>query len=242
MKAVMREVAQARRHYSKLPFFEFLRRETIAPRDRLAFHPCMAPFVLALPDLDRYVLRDELSTDRHQALVNALVRDDDPQWRWYLEDLAKLGFDRASGVAQVLRSSMKDDMRESRMLASRLAQAIHAAAPVEKLVIVECLRQAGDVLFELTSAIAQQVRAAGGPELRYLGQHHFARAAGHASRGVDERVLEKIELDPVARVRCLGLAFRVFDLFADWSNELLAYAENSLAQRTLPQLVHGRTA
>jgi hypothetical protein len=32
MKAVMRELAQAKRHQSKLPFFEFLRCDTIAPR------------------------------------------------------------------------------------------------------------------------------------------------------------------------------------------------------------------
>jgi hypothetical protein len=53
MTAVMQELAQAKRHYSKLPLFEFPRSETLAPRDRLAFLPCMAPFVLAFPDLNR---------------------------------------------------------------------------------------------------------------------------------------------------------------------------------------------
>lgn len=47
MKAVMRELAQAKRHYSKLPLFEFLRCEAIAPRDRLGFLPGIAPFILA---------------------------------------------------------------------------------------------------------------------------------------------------------------------------------------------------
>jgi hypothetical protein len=60
--------------------------------------------------------------------------------------------------------------------------------------------------------------------------------------GMDHRILEAIPLTDAARARCLGLAFRVFDLFADWSAELLAYAKNSLASRTVPHLVHGRTA
>ena len=64
MKAVMRELAQAKRHYSKLPLFEFLRSESIPPRDRLAFYPCMAPFILAFSDLNRFVLREETSKTR----------------------------------------------------------------------------------------------------------------------------------------------------------------------------------
>ena len=55
MKDVMRQLAQAKRHYSKLPLFEFLRTESIPPRDRLAFYPCMAPFIMSFGDLNRFV-------------------------------------------------------------------------------------------------------------------------------------------------------------------------------------------
>jgi hypothetical protein len=78
--------------------------------------------------------------------------------------------------------------------------------------------------------------------LRYLGLFHFARETGHAMHGMDHRILEAISLSAFERTRCLDLAFRVFDLFADWSAELLAYAKNTLASRTVPHLVHGRTA
>ena len=60
--------------------------------------------------------------------------------------------------------------------------------------------------------------------------------------GLDHRVLEEIPLTELERVRCLDLSFRVFDLFADWSAELLAYAKNAIAHRTTPHIVHGRTA
>jgi hypothetical protein len=242
MKAVMRELAQAKRHYSKLPLFEFLRCESIAPRDRLAFLPCMAPFILAFSDLNRFVLRDEGSLDPHQKLVNEHTREDDHHWPWYLEDLAKLGFDRSSHVTQVLRSYMKDDTQQNRMLAARLAQILYAATPTEKLVVVEAIEETGNVLFGLTTKIAAQLQAEGGPELRYLGQFHFARETGHAMHGMDHRILEAIPLTELERMRCLDLSFRVFDLFADWSAELLAYAKNALALRTPAQFLHGRTA
>jgi hypothetical protein len=67
MKAVMRELAQAKRHYSRLPLFEFLRTESVAPRDRLAFYPCMAPFILAFSDLNRFVLSRTSFTLRESA-------------------------------------------------------------------------------------------------------------------------------------------------------------------------------
>jgi hypothetical protein len=246
MKAVMRELAQAKRHYSKLPFFEFLRCESIAPRDRLAFFPGIAPFVLAFSDLNRFVLRDESSKDPHQQLVNAYTREEDHHWPWYLEDLVKLGHDRSSQVTQVLRSYMKDDTQHSRMLAARLAQILVGATPVEKLVVVEAVAQTGQVFFGITAKLAEAIRADGGPELRYLGRFHFAREIGHAMQGLDHRVLESVQLTEFERVRCLDLCFRVFDLFADWSIELLAYARNVLAQnavhRNSAPIPFGRTA
>jgi hypothetical protein len=237
MKGVMRELAQAKRHYSKLPLFEFLRQESIPPRDRLAFYPCMAPFILAFSDLNRFVLREEDSTDPHQLLVNEHTREDDHHWPWYLEDFTKLGFDRTTTVTQTLRSYMKDDAQQNRMLATRLAQLVHGTTPTEKLVIVEAIEETGNVLFGLTAKIAARIQADGGPELRYLGQFHFSRETGHAMHGQDHRVLEAIALTQLERVRCLDLAFRTFEMFSDWSAELLTYAKNALANHTVPHVI-----
>ena len=55
-------------------------------------------------------------------------------------------------------------------------------------------------------------------------------------------MLEAIALTELERVRCLDLAFRVFDMFSDWTAELLAYAKNSLAHRTVPHVIHSARA
>jgi hypothetical protein len=242
MQAVMRELVQAKRHYSTLPLFEFLRDEAIAPRDRFAFYPCMAPFILAFSDLNRFVFRDECSRDAIQLLINEHTYEDDHHWPWYLEDFTKLGFDRTVGLSQALRSPMKDESIHNRMLATRLAQLAHRATPIEKMVIVESIEETGNVLFGLTAKLAARIQSEGGPELRYLGQFHFSRETGHAMHGMDHQVLAAIPLTDAERVRCLDLAFRVFDLFADWSNELVNYARHALAQRDTSQVLYGRIA
>jgi hypothetical protein len=242
MKAVMRELAQAKRHYSRLPLFEFLRTDSIPARDRLAFYPCMAPFILAFSDLNRFVLRDEASKDPHQLLINEHTYEDDHHWPWYLEDFTKLGYDRMAHVTQTLRTYMKDEARQNRMLGSRLAQLLYGTTPLEKLVVVEAIEETGNVLFGLTAKVAVRIEAEGGPALRYLGQFHFNRETGHAMHGLDHRVLEAITLTELERVRCLDLAFRVFDMFADWTTELLAYAKSSRASPTVPHLVHANPA
>jgi hypothetical protein len=197
----------------------------------------MAPFILAFSDLNRFVLREEDSTDPHQLLVNEHTREDDHHWPWYLEDFTKLGFDRTTTVTQTLRSYMKDDARQNRMLAARLSQLVHGTTPTEKLVIVEAIEETGNVLFGLTAKIAAHIQADGGPELRYLGQFHFSRETGHAMHGLDHRVLEAITLTQLERVRCLDLAFRTFEMFSDWTAELLAYARNALANQTVPHVI-----
>jgi len=187
----------------------------------------MAPFILAFSDLSRFVLRDEASKDPHQH-----------HWPWYLEDFTKLGFDRTTTVTQTLRSYMKDDSQQNRMLGARLAQLVYDATPIEKLVIVEAIEETGNVFFGLTAKIAARIHEDGGPELRYLGQFHFSGETGHATHGHDHRALEAITLTELERVSCLELAFHVFDMYADWTTELLAYAKNSLAHRTVPRVIH----
>jgi len=242
MKSVMREVAQAKRHYSTLPLFDFLRDEKLGARERLAFYPVMSPFILAFPDLNRFVFRDETSKDPVQLLINEHTYEDDHHWPWYLEDYTKLGFDRVGPVTQLFRTTMRDAWQHNRLLAPRLAQLAWAATPAEKLVIIESIEQTGNVLFGLTAKLAARIADEGGPELRYLGQFHFARETGHVLHGLDHREIEAITLTHVERVRCLDLSFRVFDLFADWSNELHAFARVALAQLTVPHVIHSGAA
>jgi hypothetical protein len=229
MKSVLRELAQAKRHYSTLPLFSFLRSDAVAPRDRLAFVPHLAPWLLAFADLAHVMVRDHAEGDACQDLINARAREEENRLSWYLEDLRKLGFDQTTSVTQSLRAWMRNDSRHVRTLGLRLSQALHAATPLEKLVALQVIDATDEVLFEQTAQAAAGICAGGGPELRFFGR---PRAAPHRF------ALEAFTLAPLERIRCLDLAFRVFDMFTDASSELLAHARQALEQRTVPRLVH----
>jgi hypothetical protein len=220
----------AKRAYAELPFFQFLRDDSVPPRDRLAFMPCMAPFIMDFGDLNKYVMRDESSSDPHQTLVNVHTYEDDHHWPWYLEDLTRLGYDQWRPTSDVFRDVYSDRTAVNRMLAPRLAHLLFGATPIERLVIIEAIEETGNVLFELTAVLARQIEETEGIELRYLGDFHLALESGHAANAADHGALAAIVLDDAARERSRWLVTRVFELFEEWVAELLAYARAGAAQ------------
>jgi hypothetical protein len=235
MKRVMNAIFASKRSYATLPLFEFMRDESLTPRERLSFFPCMAPFILDFGDLNRYVMRDESSTDPYQVLVNTHTYEDDHHWPWYLEDLTKLGFDTPATMSQVLSSFYSDRTKVNRMLSKKLAHLLYGATPVERLVIIEAIEETGNVLFALTAALARRIQAVERIELRYLGDFHFHLETGHAMSGADHRELAAIALDDAQRARCLRMVADVFRYFEEWTAELLKFATDELSRRAAPR-------
>lgn len=233
MRTVMKAIFRAKRDYATLPLFEFMRDELLSPRERLAFYPCMAPFILAFGDLNKFVMRNELSTDPYQQLVNTHTYEDDHHWPWYLEDLTTLGFDQSASTTQVLLFLYSDRTKVNRMLSAKLAHLLYDATPVEKLAIIEAIEETGNVLFALTAALARRIEAEEQISLRYLGDFHFNLETGHAMSGADHRELAAIPLNDVQRERCLTQVAKVFEFFEEWTYELLAFAAAELERRTL---------
>lgn len=224
MKTVLQHILRRKRDYARLPFFEHLRDTSLGARARLAFYPAMANFIMDFGDFNRHVLRDDASTDPYQRMINAHSREDDHHWPWYLEDYVKLGFDdQAATPTQIMRRLWGDDVACNRMLSHRLAHLVWGAAPPVRLAVVEAIEETGQVLFSCTAALAKEMQAELGVELRYLGEFHFARESGHAMNN-DHAELAAIELEPAARQDALERVDAVFALFGDWTAELLRYA------------------
>src|SRR3954462_5502709 len=93
MKEVLRHIFEHKRAYNHLPLFEWMRDARLTPRQRLAFYPCMAHFIMSFCDLNKFVLREGRPGDQFQDMVNAQTAEDDHHWPWYLEAFTKLGFD-----------------------------------------------------------------------------------------------------------------------------------------------------
>lgn len=224
MKPVLKHIFQRKRQYATLPFFDFLRDESLPSAERLSFFPCMAPFIMSFGDFNRFMLRVEPTSDPHQRMINAHTYEDDHHWPWYLEDFAKLGHDDFEAApGDTVRFLYSDATIQSRLLSHRLAHLVWGAEPVVRLAVIEAIEETGNVLFELTSRIAKQWQRETGEELRYCGEFHFALESGHAMNN-DHAELAVITLTEAQRQDAIGRVDQVFAWFEAWADELLAFA------------------
>lgn len=224
MRTVMANIMQHKKRYSKLPLFDYMRDESIPPWQRLAFYPCMAHFILSFGDLNKYVMRQEPAPDEYQELVNAHTYEDDHHWPWYLEDFGKLGLDGIRKNSDDLNFLWGEETSFNRVLMYRLSAMVLNATPKQRLAIIEAIEETGNVLFDLTAKLANQITAITGVEFRYLGDHHLGKETGHAM-GSDHKILVNIVLDEKERQEMLALVEKVFSSFAEWTEELLRYAK-----------------
>ncbi len=225
MKNVLKRIFLRKRDYARLPFFDFLRDEALSTRERLAFFPCMASFIMSFGDLNRLVLRNEPTNDPWLKMINAHTYEDDHHWPWYLEDFTKLGHDDVKRTpGDTLRFLYSDATIQNRLLAHRLAHLIWGAEPVVRMAIIEAIEETGNVLFALTSKVAVQYQQETGVELRYCGEFHFNLESGHAMNN-DHAELAQVVLSAPQQQDAMERVDLVFDWFELWTHELLAFAK-----------------
>ncbi|MGF6472747.1 hypothetical protein QFZ89_007998 [Paraburkholderia youngii] len=224
MEKVLTHIMRKRRVYDDLPLFECLRDGNLSALVKLGFMPGFAFFIMAFGDLNRYVLRRLPATNIYQQRVNAHTYEDDHHWPWFLEDLEKLGWSQMTTTTDALRALWSEETHHSRLLVYELCAILAGCSGVEKLAVIEAIEETGNVLFALTTRLADAVRDQTGIELRYMGAFHFALESGHLQNGghVD---LAHIELNCEEQDRCIALVDRVFDAFAGWSHEAVAQIE-----------------
>jgi hypothetical protein len=230
MRTVLAAITERKEAFAQLPFFTFLRDESLEPEQRLAFYPCMAHWVMSFADLNKYFFRAEAAGDIHQERVNVYSHEDDDHWQLYLEDFRTLGFHQMFDGTDWLRFLWSDQTRANRMLSYRVAHLIMGASSVQRLAIVEALEEAANVFFPLTLPLAERIQERTGTELRYLGHFHSSLEAAHTGAG-DHESLAEIELDDATRQRILEMIGEIFDLFEDWAEEMLRFTESRLSSR-----------
>ena len=79
MEKVLALIEKKKQEFAKSGLFEFMRDKSINPRQRLAFAPCVAPFVMSFGEFNKYVFREEPTNDPIQEIVNKHSYEDDYQ-------------------------------------------------------------------------------------------------------------------------------------------------------------------
>jgi hypothetical protein len=227
MKSVLKHIAQQKQAFSQLPFFDYLRDERIDPRQRLAFAPCAAPFIMSFGELNKNVFRDESSDDRLQAIINKHTYEDDCHWVWFLEDLEKLGLNRGLSFRDALTALWNEETVCAQQVAHELYRYTHQCSPAQKLVVIEVVESTANVLLTASAKIIQSLEAKTHQKYRYFGSGHLDVDAAHTycSDNVIQ-LIEEIELTDEDRAEKIEIIDRMFEVFAAFTHEMLAYAKN----------------
>jgi hypothetical protein len=218
MREVLDRVEQRQAEFARLPLFAFLADSRIDARRRLSFAPGVAHFVMSFADLYARVLFEDPAKDEYQEIVNHHTKEDDGHWRWFLVDLAKLGFDRQLAYTDALKLVWNPRTVRMRMLSYRMCQLGYGASSLRKLVLVHCIEATGKVTVEHVAKVGDEVAAQTGQKLTYFGSHHSDTENAHTLESADVRKkLRQIELEPAVSRELLAMvddAFRAFEGFA----------------------------
>jgi hypothetical protein len=231
MKEILALIESKKRGFSQLPFFEYLRDQSIAPKQRLAFAPCAAPFVMSFGELNRLVFRDEPTNDPIQTIINKHTYEDDHHWLWFLEDLEKLGLNPHGSFTDALRFIWGEETSVSRRITYELYRHAVGATPIQKMIIMEVIEATGHAVWQPFSQVIRELQALTEPHLskpivyRYFGIGHLMVEPGHTYASNTEQSVQSIQLSEESKANLSILVDRIFSVFEDLVDELLNFAK-----------------
>lgn len=240
MKEVLELIEKKKQEFGQLPFFQFLQNKNIDPRQRLAWAPYIAPFVMTFAELNQYFLRDEsidlqdkTTATKVQDLINKHTYEDDHHWIWFLEDLEKLGLNPLVRFTDVLRFLWSEKTQTARHLAYELITSCCQKDPLLKLVVIECVEAAGNCGFSVFAQVGTELQKITKEKYRYFSKSHLAVEEAHIYVSMDnvEEYLSTIKLTEDQQTRAFELVEKVFEGFTELINQMMAHCETDSVER-----------
>jgi hypothetical protein len=226
MEDILAFIEEKKCEFSQLPFFEYLRDQSISPRQRLAFAPCAAPFIMSFGELNRLVFRDEPTNDPIQEIINKHTYEDDHHWLWFLEDLEKLGLNPSEPFTKTLRFLWSEEASASRRIAYELYHHTIDATAIQKLVAIESVEATGNTFLAVSSKLIRELQSSPKQEYNFFGAGHLLVDTGHTYCSPKaKKLIGSVVLTEESKQESFALVNHVFAVFTDFVNELLVYAK-----------------
>ncbi len=217
MKEIFSHIAAKKTEFSKQAFFEFLRDESISAHERLSFAPFVSYFVMGFADINRFVLREEPTSDKLQKIVNTHTYEDDHHWAWFLEDLKRLELDSSMKLSSTLKFLWSEDTYAARKLVSEIYRHASKAPPKMKFVVIEVLEATGNVMFGIISTMNQKLQEANQQDYVFFGRHHLDVENGHIIGMEDsEDFIKNLSLSAEESERAMSIVDDLFAAFTDF--------------------------
>lgn len=211
MKTIIDRIAEEKARLATGKLFRWLSDESVPGAQRLNFAPSMLYYLMGFKDVLEALYRPDPQGDLDHA-INAYCGEDAEHWRWYLEDLEKLGFHLETWGGSIrawCNEVWSPATRPNRQTIFRLVR--HATAcddPLYAMSLILVFEATGVVFIGHTRKAA--VALGMDDELKYFGRIHYEEEFGHS---VQARELLVHELDEGLRPRILVM---VTELFADY--------------------------
>jgi hypothetical protein len=226
MKALLSIIEKKTQEFAQLPFFEYMKDESVEPRQKLAFAPAIAPLALDFSELCKRVLRHEPTTNKLQEMINKHTYEEHFHWHWLLEDMEKMGINYSMPYSDVIRFIWSDHTKICRSMLPLFERYTYEADPILKLVALEVSEVTANMFFRATNPVAIQLQAMTGHELRYFGMCHNHIENTHTLHTpASLQFIRDIEVSEKINQQAIELIDVSFDYFTALVNELLVYAK-----------------
>ncbi|MDF5725383.1 MAG: hypothetical protein PUP91_34020 [Rhizonema sp. PD37] len=226
MKEIFAFIEQKKQEFAQLPFFEFLQDNSIDPRQRLAFTPCIAPFAMGFGEMNKDVFREEPTNDPIQKIINKHTREDDHHWLWFLHDLQQLGYDQTLSFSDALKFLWSEETKIPRQVIYEIYRHSFQAEPIKKLIVIEAIEATGNVMSSMVAPISQEIKIISNKECVYFGEIHLSVETGHTMciNNIIE-IIDGIQFTEKTRQKAFELVENVFNIFTEFMDTLLIYAK-----------------
>ncbi|NJL62430.1 MAG: hypothetical protein HC903_12075 [Methylacidiphilales bacterium] len=241
MQEILDIIEFKKQEFAHLPLFKFMQDKSIAPRQRLSFAPCMAHFIMSFSDFNKYIfrVRNYYSDSKIQEAINEHTNEDEAHSPWFLVDLEVLGLNPQCNFAKTIDFIWGEETKITRQISYQVAGLTLQAEPVIKLVAIEALEAMGNVFFSVSSKVTSELEQITQKEYVYFGESHLEVETGHTMGASEvEKYFAEIELTELQRQEAINAVEKIFNIFSQWTYELLTYAHNhpvELAQSELEQ-------
>lgn len=238
MKSILALIEEKQKVYAQSPLFEFMKDQSIHPLKRLAFAPCAAPYIMGFSDLCKYSLRQEPTNDKIQMILNQHTYEDDFHWQWFIKDLEKLGFNCSLSLNDAIQFLWSDQTKLSRLLTHELHSLIIHAEAVDKLIIMETMESAANIFLSITNQVTEELKLITHQKYEYFGCSHCDAEHDHNTNSKNAReFIKSIQISAEARQNSMCLVEKVFELFTEWNQELLTFAQNDQVYQSFEQQI-----
>lgn len=182
MESIFKQISTHKIALSNHSFCQYLRQTENVTEQSLSFIPTMTFFVLGFRDILESMRVNNPKQDVEK-MLNAHCDEDSEHWRWFIEDLNKLGMHTdywGGDVSAILHHIWSPDHYIVRDLVYRVIHHVHSSRSAhEKLIIVECLEAAFAAFIENLNPLTKRLGIY--QKLDYFGKHHYEQEADHAA-------------------------------------------------------------